>query len=665
MSWIKQENLKLIGQILFGVDSMIQLGSSHQLKIIANNDAGSLLLSGGTGGITLDSTKGSGNSGSQLGALSLISKSSSSWLNSSSNLSLQTLNSGNINLTSINAINIVSNTESSWTSNNSNLLLQTLISGNVNITSIDAFNFSAVKDSSISVSAGELILNSNIDIEILAPTVNIGSSNGIVNILGNLHVVGSSTILSSTNLNVGTNSIIVNALPSGSNVDSSILVKRSGSDITTYDSAPIASYTTGASSGNTGIGSHNTLTLNSSDTFSGVNSWIKLTSGPLINQIAQILTKTDNIVTINTLSSPISLTGSAFNVTSDGTVLTGTETLFTTQLMVGQTITISNSIAQTYIISNIISDTSVTLSNNSNIISGVSAQLIIDGWDPSILLTSGTYIVSGTSGYMIITGSNSFTSNLTAGASIQVTIGGSLEIYYVTGITSGTIATLSNHNLTIGTSTTTAVICSPGSTIGYSVYNDIYAGIVFKATTKQFVFESTLNTSNTIITPISLLDIKAAIGTFNSIVIANTGISTSTGAWSSGNYSVGTLSGSMLSLSGGLSSTSNMIIESSTINSSLVDVRQCNSNANPVISLLQSHSSAPILSISSKSTPIGSGLFSTYNDITKTLVSSIGNGNINAAEIMGYFMINVTDNSNGTNPIASGIYHVPFYSLNA
>ena len=74
---------------------------------------------------------------------------------------------------------------------------------------------------------------------------------------------------------------------------------------------------------------------------------------------------------------------------------------------------------------------------------------------------------------------------------------------------------------------------------------------------------------------------------------------------------------------------------------------------------------APIFTVSSKSVPYGSGGFSTFTDPTKSLVAAVGNGNITGAEIQGYFMTSITDNSNGTNPISNGNYYIPFYSLNA
>lgn len=663
MSYQKIENIKVIGKIIFGTDSLIKLGTSHQLQLIANNSSGSIFLSSGTGGISLDSTSGSGSSGSQNGPILLVSKAASSWINSQSNLSFETLSSGDINISSVDSVNITANSNSSWTNTTSKITLKTLTSGDIDLTSAGAFNFNSSGNSIITVSSGNLTLDANESLELVSTTVNIGTEGGVINVLGNLHVSGTTTTVNSTNLNIGENAIILNSSPSGSNIDSSILMKRSGVDITTYDSFPTSSYTTGSSVGVSGIASYNSLKLNSSDTTTAINSWIKITSGLFSDQIGQVVSIDASDATIKTNSSSIQLTGSSFFVSSSGTVLTGVGSLFTSELQIGQEILVTNDITETYYVSDISSDTIAILTGNTSNIEGVNCEILMVPWDP-IDLASGTYTVSGSSGSMIVTCSNDFTSTISSGCSVQFVISGTKETYYVTGILTSKIATLSNTNLTTGSSSVGYLI-SPGSGLNYNVYNNIYAGIVFKASSKEFRFETTLSSSLTNIEPISLLDIVANKATLNNISLTGETISSTTGSWSTGSYSIGSLSGGVLSLLGGLSSNSNMIIESSTILGPLVDIRQCSSTAEPVLSLTQANYTAPILTISGKSSPLGTGDFSTYTDPTKSIVSAVGNGNITGAQIEGYFMVNLTDNSSGTNPLTSGSYYIPIYSLNS
>ena len=129
MSTFVQDKIKLTGNgvLMFNDDDNLSLYSNNtnQLTVAATNAAGRILVTSGTGGLALDSTYGSSTTGTVLGGINLTSAAASSWVNSSSNLTLETRTSGNIAWSSAGGVNVTSNTASIWNQASSSLTLQT------------------------------------------------------------------------------------------------------------------------------------------------------------------------------------------------------------------------------------------------------------------------------------------------------------------------------------------------------------------------------------------------------------------------------------------------------------------------------------------------------------------------------------------------------------
>jgi hypothetical protein len=107
MSLQTLEDIK-IDRVDFSQTGSIYNQNENNLTVSAGSATASLTLESGSGGISLDSTKGEGVSGSVAGPINLISQEESSWINTASDLIIKTLESGNIVLSAADSVNLVS-----------------------------------------------------------------------------------------------------------------------------------------------------------------------------------------------------------------------------------------------------------------------------------------------------------------------------------------------------------------------------------------------------------------------------------------------------------------------------------------------------------------------------------------------------------------------------
>lgn len=165
MATFKYDNLLCAGSVYFDVlkTSWIE-NTSGTVTLRANTDSGGINIIGGTGGITIDATMGDGSSGDVAGTVGVVSKGSSSWTNTSGNLSLSTVTSGTLSISSAAAATIASTTtmgitstgSSSWTNTSGNLSISTATSGTLTLNSAAAMS---IASSATSLSIGQSGVN--------------------------------------------------------------------------------------------------------------------------------------------------------------------------------------------------------------------------------------------------------------------------------------------------------------------------------------------------------------------------------------------------------------------------------------------------------------------------------------------------------------------------
>lgn len=388
-----------LGDIRLKDSKILKFGDSDEFTFFCNNenqltlksttDLGKLAFTAGTGGIVIDSSAGSGTSGTVNGPISLISKADSNWQVTSANLNLETAGSGNVLITAAESMNLTGSANSTYQVNSANLNLKTDTTGNVAITAADALTLSSSNgainlnatgaanvvanenDLSLStVTSGNVIITSAGSISETAGTshtmdaativsigttaatdVFIGRDGQNTTINGNLIVSGTTTTVSGNSTIFTDNLIVLNSGPSGeplgATYDGGLLVDRSAADVT----SDVPSHATGTSTGST------TTTVKLEDSTDYTNHYIKLTDGLMNGQFKLITSMTGDEATVSEWQST-PLTGSNFTVGSSGTTLVGIETQFETELRVGATISIND---QNYVVLSIADDVNATL----------------------------------------------------------------------------------------------------------------------------------------------------------------------------------------------------------------------------------------------------------------------------------------------------------------
>ena len=588
------------------------------------------------------------------GTLGMTSTGASSWANDTGDLALSTTTSGAVNITSIGASTIDAKggdlTLETTTGSGGNVVVGS--NAAVNVTAATAFSVTA-GSATVAVTGGDVTVSTDKSIILSSSDVTIGASGGKTNIVGDLNVEGTMTVVNSSTIDVGNNQIVLNSAPYGSSVDSGMLIQRSGEDIVA--NVPVFTSHTADATVNAVAPAFNVMSLASGDTANtAVGSWVQLTSGPLINEIGQvtaITTGANGHATINSHNYVSPLTGVSFTVSGGGISLLGDgTTLFLTELTVGNVISVTDDVhTYTYTVVGIADNQHATLSGGTDI-NGLNANVVGNGWGSVALVGGGTYTIGATS---ITASSGTPFSVLSPGETVSAVVSGVTKLFQVVSITNNQNIVITSQGVT-GTSTSMAVE-SPGYTATYKTYNEVYAGVVFNSTTKTFNFEASLDPSNgTVLSAPTLIDIAANQATLNSLALTGVtaAILTGGGTWSAGTYTPGTFADYAFELSGGFATSSNILMQSSSVSGPLLDIRQDNTTtAEPVMALTQVKIDAPFFSFSglSNNTALGASIVPISPNVT-------------GAEALGYAMVNVVDNS-VTNPLSSGIYYIPLYKL--
>ena len=663
-SWtVNSHNLSLTansgGEILV-TSAGITTISSHGASSWTNATGDLDLLTTGSGAVNIHPTgafgviAGANSSVAITGTLGVASTGASSWANDTGDLALSTTTSGAVNITSIGASTIDAKggdlTLETTTGSGGNVVVGS--NAAVNVTAATAFSVTA-GSATVAVTGGDVTVSTDKSIILSSSDVTIGASGGKTNIVGDLNVEGTMTVVNSSTIDVGNNQIVLNSAPYGSSVDSGMLIQRSGEDIVA--NVPVFTSHTADATVNAVAPAFNVMSLASGDTANtAVGSWVQLTSGPLINEIGQvtaITTGANGHATINSHNYVSPLTGVSFTVSGGGISLLGDgTTLFLTELTVGNVISVTDDVhTYTYTVVGIADNQHATLSGGTDI-NGLNANVVGNGWGSVALVGGGTYTIGATS---ITASSGTPFSVLSPGETVSAVVSGVTKLFQVVSITNNQNIVITSQGVT-GTSTSMAVE-SPGYTATYKTYNEVYAGVVFNSTTKTFNFEASLDPSNgTVLSAPTLIDIAANQATLNSLALTGVtaAILTGGGTWSAGTYTPGTFADYAFELSGGFATSSNILMQSSSVSGPLLDIRQDNTTtAEPVMALTQVKIDAPFFSFSglSNNTALGASIVPISPNVT-------------GAEALGYAMVNVVDNS-VTNPLSSGIYYIPLYKL--
>jgi hypothetical protein len=549
--------------------------TQHQMLIQAtDNTNGALYLTSGVGGITLDSTVGSGSSLSQPGPIFLISKAASSWNVNSGNLSLLTTSSGNIlvdsagnsSFDSVGTTSIASNGSSSWTNTGGDLTLSTVGGTNISLSSTGDVNINGLTGVNIGTNT------TNTDVNIghagCVNTVNGTSTfNGSVTMNGNLTVEGTFTTINTETIDIGINYININSDINNTILDAGLIINQTPSF--TGISPGITSLTTAAT--------NNKFVLSATDTITAANSVVEVLSPLMVGQTRTILSIASSVATLTSAWTPVALTGTSF-------------------------------------------------------------------------------VVSGSSGSMILTGTGTnFTSEL-AGACISLTISAVTQLYVVHSVTSTTLLSLNNANLTTGTSSTASII-QPGN-VDYISFNGGTQAFFYDASNSEFAFASTAsNPGSGNINILAYSNIHANNAIFNSITIEGTNPELYTGSsWSGGVFTPGTLSGGCLTLEGGFGVGNNIICSANaegSINGPLVDLYQTGTGGVgtfPVLSLTQADNVQPFLTLTAASVASGTGPNTLITKATQTITQA------------GFLRVVVNDKAASPNLTAAS-YYIPLLTL--
>lgn len=265
--------------------SQILEPAAGQLTLQSYTNTGSVSISSGSGGITIDATKGVGGTLSQSGAIALVAKSNSSWNVTSGDLALSTLTSGNFTVDAAGYFSLESiggdsqifvkgngNSQGALTlktwyndgeSDIDQAILQLNPTGSVVIVSKGSSSWTGSSHLDISVVNNLYLSTGNVGTTYLgqnAGAVSIGRAGITTTILGNLVVDGEYDVtsdqitLSSTQVAaISGGAVTAGAVKSagGIGTTSNIIAQANGSTLVDESSTPILSVTqTAAGAGN-------------------------------------------------------------------------------------------------------------------------------------------------------------------------------------------------------------------------------------------------------------------------------------------------------------------------------------------------------------------------------------------------------------------------------
>jgi hypothetical protein len=506
------------------------------------------------------------------------------------------------------AITLISKAASSWVTYSSNLSLSTSTSGNILLNSAGGITLDSASTTTIGSNGSSSWTNTGGDLSLST----VGSGNMVLTSVDNVNVDAVSSVSIGTgntpNINIG-NQFGINTIDGSSTFNGSVVMNGNLSVEGTFTTI-------------------NTETIDIGTNYVNINSDINntiLDAGLIINQTP-------------------SFTGISPGITSLTTVATNNKFA----LSATDTITVSNSIVE--VLSPLmIGQTRSILSIASNI------ATLTSSWTP-VSLTGTSFVVSGTSGNMLLTGTGTNFTQEMAGCCIQLTIASVTQLYVVHTVTSSTVLTLNNANLTIGTSSIGSII-QPGS-VDYISFNGGTQAFFYDASNSEFAFASTTsNPGSGNITIAAYSNIHANNAIFNGITIGGINPELYTGSsWSGGTFTPGVLSGGSLTLNGGLGVGNNIICSANgegAINGPLVDLYQTGvgiAGTYPVVGLTQADSAQPFFTFSAASVISGIGPNTLITKAAQTISQA------------GFLRVVINDKASSPNLTAAS-YYIPLLTL--
>jgi hypothetical protein len=701
----------------------------NTLSLNASTDTGKILFTSGSGGLTFDATYGASTTGTQAGAINLVSKANSSWNQTSGSLTLQTFTSGSIsiisvasstftsssttsissvgssnwsnssgslsltttsgaiNLTSAGVTAILSNGVSSWNNTSGNLNLTTTTSGAINLTSAGVTTISSNGISTWNNTAGALNLTTTTSgpINLTSAGLTAITSTGTslwTNTSGNLSLITATT---------GAINLISAGLTAITSTGTSLWTNTSGSLTISTATSGVLSLTSAGNaildaSGIISIGTStatNILLGNSSIPVSiGGNLSVDgnlVVTGTVTNVSVQTINTTESLMTLNSSSYSSSISvdvGMLFNrsVNALGTVSSSSTTSANTStvgspnsITLGLNGTDPTSTAGS-VLKIVSGGTSWNGKTNSISVFNTTTKVatLSTNWTPiPIPVTSGNFVVSSGGTLLTATTTTSFNSNLdiTAGATIALTINNIVQYYVVASPTGATATTinLTSGNTLIGTSST-ANIVSPGSGYVYNSWNNAVNFLGWKESSSRIIAASTTAASGLgTITANSYLDFQANNAYFNNTKISGT--AQATGSSVPTYSSTGIVSTAALLASGGIGINSNLLVIA---NSTTL------TTPTPLLSIWQTSSSTTSQAIGLFTQNSSNEAFFKYQgtsllpsgntDITASIVNwPVSGATSRTATISGFTKDYVVDARSGG--ITSAYYYRPFYTI--
>jgi hypothetical protein len=641
----------------------------------ANTTAGAYTVETGTGGFVVDATMGATTtSGTVAGPITLKSKAASGWTNTASDLTLSTVDSGNVALTSASAMNLTSAANSLYTVAGANLALSTTgVSGDISLTSTKALTMSNTAASSWTSTAANLSLITATSGDITLTSAGAGNitaaDSSTYTVSGASKTLTLSTTGSSSGIAVSSTS---GAVDISSAADSTFAVTGTESDLTlstagSSSKVTITSAGTGASAMSLDTGSGGTLnigTANAGAISIGSAGMTTTINGSLLVSGTQNIIESgtsriaDNITVLNAGWSGTSrdagflIDRSAADVSSDTAHSTDnsrgtdgtTPTANTIRLSLSDTTTGQNNGLDSWFLKVTSGPFDTQVRHISSVDTDGIATMATD-WTPVAITNASTLVVSDSGTTLTGTGTL-FVSEFSAGCSITLTIGGSEQTYIVTGASSQTQATLTG-NTTDGSATAGNLI-APGQNRSYNLYKRSMVGLTYRESDDKWIFASTTaDPGSGTIDVGDYLDVQMNALTANTVNFTGSTATTYDGG----------LVGGALTVSGGFGTTSNILAytdaSSSGINAPVLELTQSSSDgsASAVASFTQKSTLKPFFNFE--------GTSSGNTAVTGSLVVVEGNGSLDAS-MYGLAMVTITDTTAG-GILTDGNYYIPLY----
>ena len=608
------------GKLLMGTtkDCGVFSPSSGLLKMQSLNATGSAQIYAGSGGITIDSTVGD-TSGVVNGAVNIYSGAHSAWSATASNISIGTTGTGDLifNTGSAGDISIGQNTGTLTIGNSSST---TTVSGTASLTG--------------NVSVGGNFLTS-----------------GNMRVAGDLTVDGTMYIADQSQINVEDKFLLLNTSYGNNNPNAGTLIQQSGADVvannTFVDTGTTQNY---GGTLYTSTVANTIVPAISSSTYVTEGNWIKMTSGPFLNQFGQIVSVAANGTATIATSNNSALSGTTFEISGSAgsMLLVGTGSLFTSELLPGSRVRFSSPTGSNeyYVVNTVTSNTEATLTDSNLFIATYTGGFVSGNWTPVAGYSGNT-----TSSTTLLVSSNS---NYTEGMTIKIietAIATNFKYVVITAIVDDAI----NMTLTISSALTfsgavTIEFISPGEGITYYIYENLYSGTVWDSVTDRFKFVS--STSSTEIADETPLDVFGKKLLFTNASLSLNEGSTNGGTWNGADYtSLPSAGGALVCTDGGIS-VNNISTFNADTNTDVVSfIQNTPASTGQCAGFVQSSLTAPFLSFTGVS-----------GDTATNTSLVLDNANITAATIKGYMKIKIFDNSTaGT--ILNGTYYMPLYTL--